>query len=235
YLSFGKTNIFLQEMEGTIRVYNTFNEGLEKEDSESIAYQSFAFVEKVNSIICKPDFPMYPFVIKFNSALRLKKGAKLKLFLNLPPFCKILTTNQQESKLCEIPDRQMSHTWFGNEQKGELCYWLPSNIAFQEHEVEVGHEILCELDIFIEEIQNSDEVILERVKLETTNIEIYEKDGKLRSSKVLITYSQGVDFKQNYNYSISKPDIQGYSLLTTARSSRGKWDISKLNEFIKVI
>lgn len=202
-------------------------------DGQLIAEGEYFHTSKSNSIILSPALPEKPLVFKGN-LMKVSPGQKLTFFLKIPLNVQIYASkNLPENLLKEIPSRQLSHTWFGEPDEGEIALAYGSEFYLNFGAVETNpFEAICPVTIVN---KSTGPLELQRLIIRVENLFLYQNQNKKVTSEVEIRF-EGQDSTNQSEYHYSKNyDGEKQEILAKPRSENGK-NLLKMNlHFIKNI
>lgn len=145
-----------------------------------------------------------------------------KIFVRIPIRLEV-HVSQPEIKLAEIDSIRMSNTWFGSFTDGELCYWISATArrsAFVDPEAR--HLCICPIVIINKANEN---LLVQRIKLPTDGLAIYEQAGQLWSSETSITY-KGPNQVSDMNVYPGRPQAAPQARFLSSARVTGKQGLS---------
>lgn len=222
-----------RETEGWLfkTVYEKPQEDIPEETS--ITGGEYFHTGKSNSIVISPALPEKPLVFKGNH-IKVTAGQKLTFFLKIPLSVQIFFSKAvPENLLKEIPSRQLSHTWFGEPDNGEIALAYGSEYFLDfESLIPTPFEAICPIVI----INHSPSTLeVQRLIIRTENLSIYQNKDKKVTSVVEIEF-EGQDSINSAEYHYSKNyDGEKQEILAKPRNNNGRNPLKMNLHFIKNI
>jgi hypothetical protein len=102
-----------------------------------------------NSLILQPALPDRAVVIKPEESIALLPSMKLEIIIKIPLWIQLYSSSvKPENLILEFPSIELSSTWFGDTDNGELAYHLPAHIIFnlKQNAIE-KYEAVCPVKI----------------------------------------------------------------------------------------
>ncbi len=181
-----------------------------------------------------PALPERTLVLKPKNNLSISSGTTFKFYVYLPTTFQLFSGDAKpENKVFEHALKDLSSTWFGETNDGELCYVLYSSFDTTINARKTGSSfVVCPI-----EIANRSKEILEvkRLAVRCMHLNIYSDGHMLISNKVKINYHgletiSDIRFDKNATSSIPK-----LKLLTKARVPEDKTIFKRSFQLIRHI
>lgn len=184
------------------------------ENSEEVVLNRV--VGKTEEISILPTLPDRPLILKPKTNLSILPATTFKFYVYLPVTFQIYEgTVKAENKIFEYPIENLSSTWFGEPNEGELCYALYTSFDTELNEEKKGNEfVICPI-----EITNSSKETLEvkRLAVRGIHLNIYANNELMISNKVKIRYN-GFDNLSDIQFAKSATtSIPSLKLIANAR------------------
>ncbi|HUZ16929.1 MAG TPA: hypothetical protein VMV68_00975 [Spirochaetia bacterium] len=140
-----------------------------------------------NKIAVRPILPDRPVVVRPIAPVKVLSGRSVQYFIHIPVWLSITeSADHAPLLLTEHPGLQMSSTWFGDPDNGELCYSLTAELVLSHVELE-GYPLaaICPL-----KISNLSPAILDfqRVCVRVPYLHLYRGERFLSTNEVELTY-----------------------------------------------
>ncbi|MCY1722091.1 DUF432 domain-containing protein [Prolixibacteraceae bacterium Z1-6] len=145
-------------------------------------------VGKTSEITLLPALPDLPLVLKPKTNLSILPATIFKFYVYLPVTFQIYTgTVKSENKIYEQAIENLSSTWFGEPNEGELCYALYTSFDTEINNEKKGNEfVICPIEI----TNNSKETLeVKRLAVRGVHLNIYANNELMISNKVKIEYN----------------------------------------------
>jgi len=174
--------------------------GPEPVEQPGLAAVSFA-VGSGKRVALRPHFANKPYVITVRNEVRLLPGAEARFSVALPPLLRFEL--EDGTVLAEKQLFNLSPTWFGDKESGDLCLSLPlmldpqckgkvETLEATDGNTSVDNlsklskcKALIHCDMVVRN-STKNELDLKRLAIFTDLMSIYEQDGMLLSDTVLI-------------------------------------------------
>jgi hypothetical protein len=186
---------------------------------------------KRNKIQLIPQLPEKPLLLKPEQEFTIFPGQVLKLFITTPVWVGIKSYDDGKF-LKEFPTKELSHTWFGDVDTGELAYSSDSIIREKLSELTIPYDrIVCPI-----KIKNTAELPLDFVRfiINTPHLKMFRWKDHLIADMVTVEY-KGQDQVSRVTYSVDRSIDPEMELLAEAREIHKKRLFKKSFSFIKSI
>ena len=195
---------------------------------------SHQIADKHNTLQILPSTPDRPIVVKPQKVLSILPGMNLDLYVYIPVWVQFYASSvKQENLLFEFPSTELSSTWFGVPDEGELAYTYPDDFYFElEKKKFASDSILCPL-----RIRNDNAAILnfQRLSIPVEQLNVYWNQQILCTNEVKVNF-KGEEKPNEINISSSSPSLfEGLKQINSARVSTSKNILKKSFTFIKSI
>lgn len=145
-------------------------------------------VGKARELSILPALPDRTLVLKPKSNLSILPETTFKFYVYLPINFQLYSgTAKPENKVFEHAPTNLSSTWFGEPNDGELCYALYTSFDTEINKDKIGNEfVICPV-----EISNSSKEPLDvkRLAVRGLHLNIYSNNQLMISNKVKIIYN----------------------------------------------
>lgn len=145
-------------------------------------------VGKVQNLFILPALPDRPLILKPKRNLSILPNTTFKFYVYLPVTFQLYSGNvKTENKVFEHAVTNLSSTWFGEPNDGELCYVLYTSFDTSISDKRKGNEfVICPVEI----ANNSKEILeVKRLALRGVHLNIYSNKELMISNKVKIEYN----------------------------------------------
>jgi hypothetical protein len=187
-----------------------------------------------HTVHINPALPDLPVVIKPLSPLSIMPGKTLNAVIDVPMVLQIQWGPVKKQQLLfEFPFQDLSRSWFGDPDSGEVAYFLesPFHSDYLKYE-ENNHCISCPVTIIN---KSSQTLKLERMILRVPFLPVYKGESRFFSGGTKITF-RGQDQISQLSFSKNAPHMdEALSLFTPARRVEDSSMISKSFYFIKTL
>ncbi len=154
-----------------------------------------------NSLVFSPALQEKPLVFKSNK-ISILPGQSLTFYIKIPLVLQIYYSRKKdENFIREIPFKELSNTWFGEPDKGELAYSIGSEFSLTTEEAGLSnYEAICPV-----KVHNNSKLVLEiqRLILRVNHLSLYKNKDKLITDLIKIEY-KGKESVSSVNYNYSK-------------------------------
>jgi len=232
-LSLGPLQIHMRRLSGEVRVA-THRPG-EAEDLEWVRWTPRAGFDGHLRLV--PAFPDRPVIVKPEEDFWLLRDAEARIFVRLPLWVRLETTDDRHSALLHEPTAVLSDTWWGTPEEGELGYYLQTRARRRVRPEEfLEHVCICPVQLVN---ASDDDFLVTRFALRTRYLGVY-RDGQRHWSNVTRVRYRGeavdsaLDVDQGPPPEADSPEVarppdrvmgRGFTARTFARlrSSLGGW------------
>jgi hypothetical protein len=186
------------------------------------------------TVLIMPAMPDRPVVIKPEKSFTLLPGISLDILIRIPVWVQIYASRVKEHQLMiDFPSRQISSTWFGDPDNGEIAYSLSDPAYFLSSDLVADDDhAICPV-----KIKNESDTILnfQRLSVPANQLNIYSDKGKLFTNEVRVRF-KGEEQQTDLQIMNGSPEIaQGYPLLSHSRLKPNKNILRKSFYFLKSI
>jgi hypothetical protein len=231
------TDSFKQDID-SISFFNVF-----KKDNELILSNNLLKGEVISSrfiipqsdhIFIVPGLPELPVVIKPVNGLSILPGQVFHTFIEVPLVFQLhCGTLKSKLLLQEISSQELSRSWFGDPDNGEIAYYLESAMATSVDSLSKDYFCIhCPVTI---NNKTNQILSLERMILRVPYLTIYKSHERLYTNRTKIIY-RGQDQISQINILKTPPDV--HEQLTVASLPRMAMDSGVLHKsfyFIKTL
>ena len=213
------------------RIRNETHIKLEKER----AREFFRFITGPEaSLFLEPGLPDLPMVIKPSVSLAILPGKKLETLVEVPLIIKVMAgTEKKKDQLIEFPVRELSRSFFGNPDSGEIAYFLESPLLNRVEEYDqIDSSVYCPMTISNRSDQNLD---FDRMIFRVPYLSLYYGEKNLYSNPAVITF-RGQDQISQVTFRKNAPQLEPDMKLASApRISEEKGLLKRSFYFIKTL
>ncbi|NBC81909.1 MAG: DUF432 domain-containing protein [Bacteroidetes bacterium] len=202
------------------------------EDTEIDLEGGTKFITDRSQLYMMPAMPVYPIVFKPQDELKIAPGIQSTIYFQVPVYIQFyLGTVKEENRLIEFPSVEMSQTWFGEPDNGELALSGDRSILFtyRPEELKTNH-VICPVKLF----NDSKEILdFQRFLLRVEHLTLYAEKSYLCSNETRITF-RGPDVASDVQPIKSKPTFsQHFKMLANPRSSDNRNLLKRSFHFLK--
>ena len=155
-------------------------------DSSELSWTRFVTVRN-DGVYAQPVLPDRPVVIRPQSPIVLLPGRWGRFFFSVPLWVRFVSQlGGHAATAVEIPTQNLSSTWFGDMETGELCYSADSRLLRAMPETDSDEAYArCEV-----EIRNGsrERLQFERICVHVEHMHLYAADGKFWSDQVRVVF-----------------------------------------------
>ena len=215
---------------------NIWSYAIDKTNSDSTGTDSLQSAKKLpddfewqghlgsdaSSIHILPAMPDRAVVVKPDKNLAILNGTTIEVFLLIPVWLRIYASSvKDENLLLEFPTTDLSSTWFGAPDNGELAYSLPANALFDTIGLtdSANSTAICPV-----KINNESGAVLnfERLSVPAPQLNLYSKENQLFTNEIRLKY-KGEDNQNEVQIINGSPSIaEGSTHLSSARIKDSK-------------
>lgn len=188
--------------------------------------------EPVSTVRFTPLFPDKAVVVRPGDELVLSPQAKASMYIQVPLWIAIEIGQGDPKRVLELPSVELSYTWNGSFEAGELCYWLSSGVQREaKPQPANAHLAICPIEVVNDSTAN---LTLPTIQLACNLFRLYGKEGQLWSSSSQLIYRSN-DHGPEVNVSADPPpEVQGALIVSVARRSPDKGFAARtLKRFLK--
>jgi hypothetical protein len=220
----GYTRFWIQRYYAFWRISTRFEdtsefdaEGLQKVKSlpENFEWQQM-IAGKQSSLIIHPALPDKALIIKPEDNISLMPAMKLDLLIKIPLWIQIYSSSvKPENLIFEFPTIELSSTWFGDTDDGEMAYRLPRHILFdfKPEEIEKS-EAICPV-----KIHNDSETLIrfQRISVPASQLTLFS-NGKIFFTNEIRVIHNGDELASDLQiFGPSSNYVQGLKPISAAR------------------
>lgn len=185
-----------------------------------------------HKLFLEPSLPDLPIILNPQHNISIIPGEKLNAYVEIPFTVKILYgSSHKKNTLCEMFQKPLSKSFFGNSETGEFAYLMDSplhqNISDYQN---ISSSIYCPLSI----ANNSSHILgFEKMIFRVPYLSIYQEQDLFIASRVNITFS-GHEQVSQIVYKKTPPSVkEDVKLLAHPRMAEDKNLLKKSFYFIK--
>jgi hypothetical protein len=170
-------------------------------------------ISSAHHTFIEPGLPELPVVIKPVSELSILPGQVFHAFIEVPLVFQLLCgTLKSKMLLQEFSSQELSRSWFGDPDSGEIAYFLESPMATSLESCSTKYSCIhCPVTIS----NNTNQILtLERMILRVPYLTIYKGQERLYTNRTKISY-RGQDQISQINILKTPPDVQEELTLTS--------------------
>lgn len=139
-----------------------------------------------DTVSLKPILPILSLVVRSEYTLRIPPRTDTTLFIVIPAWIELSTPGTRGQVMIQTPTISLSHTWFGDNENGELCYSLKSTLLSRQEDISSpGYRVICPLSI---KNISQDALEFKNVCLPVRFLAIYKGSEHLWTNEVLVEY-----------------------------------------------
>ncbi len=155
-------------------------------DASELSWVRFVTVRN-DDVYTQPALPDRPIVIRPRSPIVILPGRRGRFFFSVPLWVRFVSQpGGRVVTMVEVPTQNLSSTWFGDMETGELCYSVDSRLLRTMQETDVADAYArCEV-----EIRNGsrERLQFERICVHVEHMHLYAADGKFWSNQVSVVF-----------------------------------------------
>ena len=163
-------------------------------DAAELSWVRFVTVRNDN-VYTQPVLPDRPIVIRPRSPIVILPGRLGRFFFSVPLWVRFVSQpGAHVVTMVEIPTQNLSSTWFGDMETGELCYSVGSRLLRTIHETDADDAYAqCEV-----EIRNGsrERLQFERICVHVEHMHLYAADGKFWSNQARVVFKGAAQVSQ---------------------------------------
>jgi hypothetical protein len=173
--------------------------------------------DKHTGLYIVPALPDRPVIIKPEKIFTILAGTTIDIFARIPVWIQLYASSVKvENLIIEFPSIELSSTWFGDPDNGELAYSLPGTIHYQFVKEKItAYDAICPIQIR----NDSDSVLnFQRLSVPVNELNIYSNQQILVSNQVRFHY-KGEDKTSEVQIVSGSPTlVENLKQLSSARS-----------------
>lgn len=182
---------------------------------QEINWHRWSFKTQSPLLELKPIFPDRPVLVKPEAAFRVAEDARVKIYVRVPIWLKIILAGKTSTSLIEIPTVILSNTWFGSFTEGDLCYFISSG-ARREIESDPSRPFLAICPLLL--IDNSPQDLdVQKICLRVANLSLFIKDHQLWADETQVTFKGETEVSQVEVSGKAPAEAKGAKLLAEPR------------------
>lgn len=188
--------------------------------------------DKSNTLTLAPALPIRPVVVKPLNPFKLLPNTIVQLYVHIPVTIQLYAgAVKEENKLIELPGKELSSTWFGAPDNGELAFAVKNNFYTDiSSELLENNEVLCPV-----KITNSADGILDfqRLMVHVEFVSIYIHQKKMYTNEIRVKF-KGESTVSDISYAHTAPSfLEGAKQLAASRNPEKYSVLKKSFFFIK--
>lgn len=140
--------------------------------------------EGITRLVLVPGFPDRPLVVEPELSFRMIRGARARIYVRVPLHVRVRLPGGE--LLQEVASLQLSDTWWGDFEEGEVCYWLPTTARRAvSPEIHEAHLAICPLQLSNE---SEDDLSVEKLALRVAHLSLFQDEGRLWADETRVRY-----------------------------------------------
>jgi hypothetical protein len=192
------------------------------------------YISVRTTLFIVPALPDKPIIIKPQVAIHLLPKTSVDLFAYIPLWVQLYSGKQiRMNMITEFPSVELSATWFGEPDKGELAYSFDQKLKEQLKEEDLKpHLAVCPVKI----TNDSDHSLhFKQLSLHVENLDVYNDGNFVCTNQVKVLF-KGEDHISNIALGQTKPSFQQeLKQINTARQPQNKNIFKRSFSFFKTI
>lgn len=168
------------------------------------------------SVFLQPALPDRAVVIRPRSPIVILPGRFGRFFFSVPLWIRYVSESSgKKNSMLEIPTQQLSSTWFGDMETGELCYSVDSRLL-REMSDEDADEAYARCEI---EIRNNsrERLRFERICVHVEFMTLFSDDERFWSNRVRVSF-KGAEQVSQLSYTTGPPEqVSGAKMVCEPR------------------
>ena len=185
----------------------------DQRDPEPDGWSRWVLPEDRRSLVVKPGLPSLPLIVRPTSPFRLLPKAQARLYTGLPVTVDLELGPAPTLPLLEASSLLLSKTWFGTNLEGELALYCPTQA---DRSPEAGPIHLAQATIVVEN-EAAESFLVERICLRARHLSLFEKDQRLWTDEVRITFLGGGQHSRLVFSEEAPESAPGATLVAAAR------------------
>ena len=167
-----------------------FRQGKKKPDIKT--WQRWTKEEAAVTIQLRPVMPDRAVVVKSEFALTIPGKSHTQFFIGIPIWLQVLGGEELDVLMFEKPIVQLSNTWFGEMETGELCYYLESGMAQSvDQKAPFSGKVICPVKV----MNQSKEILeLSSLRVDVKFLAIFSGKDCLWSNGLKVSQPEGRDY-----------------------------------------
>lgn len=221
-MEIGPLTLWIKGMENEVWLAHTWTaegDASRSEPPDETDWSRWAMHDDIQHLRILPALPDRPLVVKPEHPFTLLRRASARIYMRVPAWVRVeavQVSGKSVSALREIPTVQLSDTWWGDFQDGEMAYWL-STTGRRHITPELFEPHLVMSAVQLDNL-SGDDLRVEKLSLRVEHLSVYEKDGWLWAEEVRVDY-HGEDEGSEIHMDDEPPaEAAGARELTPART-----------------
>jgi hypothetical protein len=134
-----------------------------------------------------PALPDRPVVVRPLAPIEILPGRRGRFYFSVPLWIRFVSgSGSREQTMTELPTQDLSSSWFGDMQTGELCYSIGSRLLRSTPETDADDAYArCEVEIHN---GSRERLKFQRFCVHVEHMRLYRSDGKYWSNPVRVTF-----------------------------------------------
>ena len=195
---------------------------------------SFHVADKQNQLHILPATPDRALVVKPAKSFAVLPGMNLTIHIIFPVWIQLYASVvKSESLVLEFPAVELSSTWFGEPDNGELSYSYPGDIYFSlDPDMVQDYQALCPI-----KIKNESDTTLDfqRLSVPVNQLNLYSNQTYLCANELQVRF-RGEEQSSEVQITSGAPSVfEGLKQLNKARISTSSNILKKSFSFFKSI
>lgn len=192
------------------------------------------FISERSQLFMMAAMPPLPVVFKPQDELKIVPGIQSTIYFQVPFYIQFyLGSIKKHNLLIEYPTVELSQTWFGEPDSGELAFSGTRSVFFtyRPEELKTNH-VICPVKLFN---ASNDILDFQRFLLRVQHLSLYAEKNYLCSNETKVTF-KGADITSDVHLIKSKPTFSDqFKLLAAPRVTDGKSLFRRSFHFFKSI
>jgi hypothetical protein len=216
-LQFGSLALRLARESGEIRVAAAREE---EDRDEEPDWTRWAPADWEGELSLTPALPDRTVIVQPEDAFWLLAGAEARIYVRIPLCVRIDALGTQRTQLTTIPVVELSDTWWGTLEEGELCYWIRTAARRRVTSEQALHLAICPLQLIN---HSDDDLHVDKIALRVEYLSLHaDCEGAIWSSETRVRYlgeSEGSRLEVSGDSPTEAPEAE---LMTPPRARMAK-------------
>lgn len=165
-----------------------------KQQPDGKSWQRWTKEPADDIIRLKPVMPDRAVVVKSGSPLTIPMKSSTRFFIGIPLWLQVTAGKKGEAVMLEKPVMQLSNTWFGDMESGELCYYLESAVSQSvDFKAPFTGKVICPVQVAN---QSKESLEMATLRVDVKYLSIFAGRERLWSNGLKVTQPEGRNYSQ---------------------------------------
>lgn len=138
-------------------------------------------------VAVSPALPERPVVFEPEESFHLLGGAEARIYVRVPLFANVEALGDARTPLFRAPTAPASDTWWGTNEEGELCYWLPTSARRTVEDTRFApHLAMCPVHLAN---GSADSLPVEKIALRVAYLSLFADGARIWADETRVRYA----------------------------------------------